>query len=54
MVVGKRGTRRKAPECIGGRKAGKNIPGRNAGKDRARMQRPLRGERTDRRKLFVL
>ncbi|RAO96163.1 hypothetical protein M388_15130 [Mesotoga sp. Brook.08.YT.4.2.5.4.] len=29
-MVGKSGTRRKAPESIGGRKAGKNIPGRNA------------------------
>ena len=43
MVVGKSEIRRKAPESIGGRKAGKNIPSRNAGKDRARKQCPLRG-----------
>jgi len=43
LVVGKSEIRRKAPESIGGRKAGKNIPSRNAGKDRARKQCPLRG-----------
>ncbi|PVD15384.1 hypothetical protein V512_000275 [Mesotoga sp. Brook.08.105.5.1] len=42
--VGKSGIRRKAPESIGGRKAGKNIPGRNAafGRRRGRLLREVR------------
>jgi len=40
--VGKNGIRRKAPESIGGRKAGKNIPGRNAafGRRPSQVNRP--------------